>query len=135
MSYVSNGWLGEMQNVSAEIDETFGEGVRIITTERRPNFEPKPSPENAVDVLAVFSWRSKLIFKPNSGTAMQTQEGLIETRVPIFSFSRDSLPWAPRQGDVIERLCSGEQFEVKNVEPDGISRITCPCVELGRQSP
>jgi len=134
MSYVSESWHAGMQNVSAEIDESFGEPVKIIPCDKRPNFQPQPQPEHAVDAVAVFGWRSKMIFKPNSGTAMQTQEPFIETRVPVFGFSRNALPWALRQGDIIERLCSGEQFEVKTVEPDGVSRIVYPCLQLGRQS-
>jgi hypothetical protein len=134
MSFVSENWHAGMLGVSASIDESFGELVRIIPTSKRPNMQAKPQPEHAVEVLAVFSWRAKMVFKQNSGTAMQTQEGLIETRVPIFDFSRDALPWGLQQLDIIERVCSGEKFEIKNVQPDGVSRIVVDVVQLGRQS-
>ena len=65
---------------------------------------------------------------------LTAKAGLVETRKPIFSFSRDALPWAIERGDVIERTCSGEKFEVTNIAPDGVSRITVEVVQLGRSS-
>ena len=61
--WTSNGWLADMNDsVSPMIDETFGEAVRIIPTVKRPNMQPTPHPEHAVEVLAGFlgarPWRS-----------------------------------------------------------------------------
>ncbi len=133
MTYVSNGWRSDMQGVSATIDETFGEAVRLIPTEKRPNMQARPQPENAVELLGVFSWRSAMAFRAEGGLA-GAKSGLIETREPYVTFSRDALPWAPQQLDQVQRGCDGALFEIKGVEPDGVSRITCRLVELGRSS-
>lgn len=130
--WTSNGYHADMQGVSGEIDANFGEPVRLTPVTKKPNFDPRPDESNAVDLVAVFSWRSSVAFRNEPG--LIAKAGLIETRSPIFTFSRDALPWAIQQGDIITRCCSGEQFQVKSVEPDGVSRITCPSVQLGRAS-
>ncbi len=134
MSYVSNGWLADMQGVAAENAATFGEPLLLIPADRRPNFQATPDPSRAFTVQGVFSWRSKMLFKQNSGNALQTQEPFIESREPIASFPRDALPWSIRLGDQVQRLCSGDLFEVKGVEPDGVSMTTLRLLQLGRQS-
>ena len=131
--YTNGNWHSEMQGVSAAIDDTFGEQVTVTPCCRRPNFQPAPQPEHAIALLAVFSWRAKMIFKLNSGTNAG-QEGLAESREPIFSFSRAALPWAFALGDQITRDCDGAMFEIKTVAPDGVSRIVAACVQLGLQT-
>ena len=59
---------------------------------------------------------------------------LVSTSEPIFQFGYGVLQWPLRQSYRITRLCSGETFEVKDVKPDGVSRICAHVVELGRQS-
>ncbi len=63
-----------------------------------------------------------------------TVSPLIETSEPIFQFGYGVLPFPLRQSYRITRLCSGETFEITNVKPDGVSRIVCTVVQLGRQS-
>ena len=133
MSYVSNGWLSDMQGVAAENAATFGEPLLLIPCDRRPNFQAKPDPSRGVIVQGVFSWRSKMVFKLNAGTS-PGQDGLAESREPIASFPRDALPWSIRLGDQLERLCDGTLFEVKGVEPDGVSMTKLALLQLGRQS-
>ena len=134
MSYTNSSWLSEMQGASAVIDQTFGELVTVTPADRRPNYQAEPQPEHAVELQAVFSWRSKTIFKPNKGTSLGNGDAFIESREPIFGFSRDALPWALRAGDIIARHCDGTEFEITTVAPDGVSRVTVNCVQLGRQS-
>ncbi len=133
MSYVSNGWLPDMQNVAAEIASTFGEALLLIPCDRRPNFQAKPDPSRGVQIQGVFTWRSKMVFKLNAGDSSR-QSGLADSREPVASFPRDALPWSINLGDQVERLCSGELFEVKSVEPDGVSMTTLRLLQLGRQS-
>jgi hypothetical protein len=131
--YVSNGWQADMQNVAEEIVSTFGEPLRITPCNRRPNYQPQPDPSHAVDVQGVFSWRAKVEYKQNAGTS-SGQDAWVETREPIASFPRAALPWAVNIGDQVERLCDGNMFQVKSVEPDGVSMIVLKLLQLGRPS-
>jgi hypothetical protein len=133
MSYVSNGWQADMQNVAGEIASTFGEPLLLIPCERRPNFQATPDPSRAVTVQGVFSYRSDGVFKLNAGTS-SGQDMLVESRKPIASIPRASLPWSINLGDQVQRLCDGMLFEVKGVEPDGVSMTTLRLLQLGRQS-
>ena len=126
-------WHSEMQGVAADIADTFGETLTITPCVLKPNFGTIAQPEHAVTVQGVFSYRSKIVFKQNSGGAMQTQEPYLVTREPIASFPRAALPWALSRGDRITRCCDGSEFEAKSVEPDGVSMIVAKLVQLGRQ--
>ncbi|MDR3572133.1 MAG: hypothetical protein P4L81_08205, partial [Candidatus Pacebacteria bacterium] len=128
-----NGWLPDMQNVAEEIASTFGEPLKLIPCDRRPNCQARADPSNAVEVQGVFSWRAKMVFKLNNGTS-SGQDGLAESREPIASFPRAALPWAVRLGDQVERLCGGNLFEVKSAEPDGVSMIVLKLLQLGRSN-
>ena len=121
-------WLREMQDVSATIDETFGEMVTLTPcAENRPNFPPVMFKGQDVTLLAVFSWRT--IEKFPSGKA----GGLIvEEREPMFAFSQDALPWAIQHHDRITRFCDGTMFDVVKTKPDGISRIVVHVNQLGK---
>ncbi|MCW2284910.1 hypothetical protein M2323_002736 [Rhodoblastus acidophilus] len=133
MSYVQTNWLAGMQDVSASIDQEFGEVVTIIPCKMRPNFRPQPLEDHAVTLMAVFSWRSLMVLKINSGTTTRA-DPMAESRKPVFSFSREALPWALNSGDLIRRECSGDVFEITGVEPDGVSRIVARTTQMGRQS-
>lgn len=134
MTYTSNGWRAEMQGVSAKIDETFGEAFRLIPTAKQPNMQATPQPEHAHELLGVFSWRSAMALRTEGNPISGGKPGLIETRDPWVSFSREALRWAPQHLDQVRRLADGALFEIKGVEPDGVSRITCRLVELGRSA-
>jgi hypothetical protein len=58
---------------------------------------------------------------------------LVETREPIFQFSYGVLPFELQQSYRITRCCNGAMYEVTNIKPDGVSRITVNVVQLGRQ--
>ncbi len=134
MTYTSNGWRSAMQGVSREIDQTFGEAVRLIPTAKAPNMQAQPQPEHAFELLGVFSWRSAMALRTDGNPVTGGKAGLVETRDPYVSFSRDALPWAPQHLDQVQRRCDGALFEIKGVEPDGVSRIVCRLVELGRSA-
>lgn len=132
----SNNWRVAMQDASAAIDETMGELVTVTPASvERPNFPSVPDPSQAVTVTAVFTSKAKTVLMGNeSRVAGHSVSPLIETSEPIFSFGYGILPFPMRLSYRITRLCSGEVFEVKAVEPDGVSRIVCKVVQLGRQS-
>ncbi len=134
MSFInSTNWRAGMQTVSATIDQTFGETILLIPCERRPNAQARPQREHAVELLGVFGWRSEMALR--TGNIAQNRGeggGLVETRKPVVSFSHAALPWALAHGDRVERCCDGELFEVTKIEPDGVSRVCCHLVQLGR---
>lgn len=129
-------WRAGMQEVSAAIDESFGELVTVTPADvQRPNFPSEADPSKAVTVTAVFSSKAKTILMGGEGKlGGHSLSPLVETSEPIFSFSYGVLPFPIRQSYRITRLCSGEVFEVTNVKPDGVARIVCKVVQLGRQS-
>lgn len=131
--FVNSDWRAGMENVAREIDNAFGECVRVIPTRTKPNMQAIPLYDEAFVVTATFTWRSKMVFKQNSGTMFQTQEPFLETRVPTFTFSRHNLPRGLTHLMQIERLCDGTIFEITSIEPDGVSRITAHVNQLGRQ--
>lgn len=131
----TDNWRAGMQDVSAAIDDTMGELVTVTpATVPAINFPSVPDPSKAVTVIAVFTSKSKLIPMGEGRAGGHTISPLIETSEPIFQFGYGVLPFRLRQSYRITRLCSGETFEVTNVKPDGVSRITASVVQLGRQS-
>lgn len=59
---------------------------------------------------------------------------LISASMPVFTFRYGELRVPLRQSYRITRQCSGETSEVTDVKPDGVSRIVCKVVQLGRQA-
>lgn len=132
----TNNWRAEMQKVSAAIDDTMGELVTVTPASApAPNFPSVPDPTGAVTVVAVFTSESKTVIMGNEGRfSGHSLSPLIETSDPVFTFGYGVAPFPLCQSYRITRVCSGETFEIKDVKPDGVSRIVCPVVQLGRQS-
>lgn len=132
----TNNWRAGMQDVSAAIDDAMGELVTVTPADvRKPNFPSVAEPDKAVTVTAVFTSRAKTVVMGSEGRiAGHSVSPLVTTSEPIFSFSYGSLPFTIKQAYRITRVCSGEMFEVTAAEPDGVSRIVCKVVQLGRQS-
>ena len=126
-------YFDEMADCAAEIADTFGECLRWTPVDRKPNFQPLPQPEHAIDYLGVFSYRSKTLIRQNAGDSISA-EPWVETRVPIASFPTASLRYVIQRGDHIERACDGSQFEVTAVKPDGVSMTVVDLVQLGRSN-
>ena len=131
--FVNQDWRCGMENVAAAIDDAFGECVIVTPTLFKPNHQPIADTATAFQTVATFTWRNVVKFKQNSGTAFQTQEPFVESREPVFSFSRHNLPMALKHLWQITRLCDGNVFEITKVEPDGVARIVVNAVQLGRQ--
>ena len=124
-------WHSGMQGVADTIINAFGQTVIVTPCVRKPNFDAVPIPERAVTLQAEFLWRSKIIFKQNSGTSFQTQEPMIETRVPVFRFAIHDLPFFLNAGDQIELCSNGDVFRVKYTETDGVALYEAHCDQLG----
>lgn len=131
----ADNWRAGMQDVSAAIDETMGELVTVTPVlPVKPNFPSEPEPDKAVTARAVFTSLHKTVILSNERRVGTTSVApLVSTREPIFSFGYGVLPFAVGQHYRITRVCSGETFEVTDVQPDGVSRIVCKVVQLGRQ--
>jgi hypothetical protein len=133
----TDNWRAGMQDVSAAVDDTMGEWVTVTPVETLTiNFPGQPDPSRAVTVTAVFTSRAKTVLMgDNSGRVASGHSisPLISTSEPVFTFGYGVLPFAIRQHFRITRECSGETFEVKDVQPDGVSRIVVKVVQLGRQ--
>lgn len=134
----ASNWRAGMQDVSAAIDDTFGEIVTVTPVQAgKPNFPGAPEPERAVTVTAVFTSPAKRVdmgkppdnWRRESGGAVH-----ISSSDPSFSFRSGTLPFAMSQGFRIQVCRTGELFEVKDVKPDSVARIVCTVVQLGRQS-
>lgn len=128
-------WRADMQDVSAAIDDSFGELVVVTpATAPKPNFPTVPEPSRAVTVTAVFQNKAKdVIMGENSGrmSGGHSISPIVSTSEPFFSFANDALPFSLRQGYRITRLCGGATYEAKDVQPDGVARIVVPVVQLG----
>jgi hypothetical protein len=126
-----------MQDVAAAIDETMGELVEVTPIDSaatKPNFSAVMRPDKAVRAIAVFTSTPTHVFgKPSGGKYAGSYEvaPLITTSKPVFSFAYGALPFPLRQHCRIERCCSGELFEITDIQPDGVSRIACTVVRLG----
>jgi hypothetical protein len=129
-----------MQDVSAAIDETMGEVVFITPVLRRPNFPATPDESQRSQVVAVFFWKAKSVFREEGGkkgyAGQSSFTPLLEvsSRDPVFTFTAKALPFPILQGYRIERRCDGSAFEVTSVKPDGVARVTVDVVQLGRPS-
>lgn len=132
----TNNWRAGMQDVSAAIDDAMGEQVTVTPAHSwKVNFPSVAELDKAVTVTAVFTSKAKTILMGNEGRiAGHSVSPLVTTSEPIFSFGYGVLPFTIRQSYRITRVCSGEMFEVTAAEPDGVSRIVCKVVQLGRQS-
>lgn len=124
MSFVTPDWHAAMQDVSAEIDQRFGERLRIVPAHTVPNQSPTYYPAEAIEILGVFRW-------PTKDVNLRMEEMKVVSRDPTATFSRTNLPWAIKRGDQITRCCDGSMFEVTAVRPDGVSRIECDLLQLG----
>ncbi|MEW6395289.1 MAG: hypothetical protein AB1582_12130 [Pseudomonadota bacterium] len=131
----TNNWRAAMQDVSAAIDETMGELVTVTPAiVQTVNFPSVPDSSKAVTVTAVFTSKAKTVLMGSEGRfSGHSLSPLVETSEPIFIFGYGVLPFAIRESYRITRVCSGETFEVTNAKPDGVSRIVCAVVQLGRQ--
>jgi hypothetical protein len=129
-------WRAGMQDASAAIDDTMGELVTVTPASvPQVNFPSVADSSKAVTVTAVFTSKAETVWMGNEGRISgHSVSPLIQTSKPIFSFAYDALPFPIRQSYRITRNCSGEVFEVTNIEPDGVARIVCKVVQLGRQS-
>ena len=135
--YLIPNWRAGMANVSASIDSVFGEPLTLIACLSRPNFPTEPDrATKPVTLSGEFLYRAKLALDSGHGRGGQHGSGgLIESQQPIATFSHASLPWLPQRGDRIQRQVDGTTFEVTAVKSDGVSRVTCDLVELGRSEP
>jgi hypothetical protein len=127
-----------MQDVSAAVDETMGELVTVTPASAFPNFPSVEEPSNAVTVTAVFTSKAETVAMGEGGrVGGLSVSPLISTSKPVFQFSYavlQSMPFKLKQYQRITRACSGEKFEVRDIKPDGVSRVTVNVVQLGRQS-
>ena len=131
MSYFIPNWRAGMQAVSAAIDQNFGERLTLIACLARPNFPTEPDASIKPVILSgVFSYRAKLAL--DTGQGRGRHGGLVQSQDPIATFSHAALPWLPQRGDRIRRENDGTVFEVTATKSDGVSRVTCDLVELGR---
>ncbi len=125
--FTNTDWRTAMQGASLEIDDRLGEDLIVTPCVKRPNFDPAPDEANAVQLRGVFSYRAETVFKAANLLP-------VESRKPIASFSHAALPWALQRSDQVQRCCDGAIFEVTDIKPDGVSRVTCDLVQLGRQA-
>jgi hypothetical protein len=130
----SDNWRAGMQDVSAAIDETQGELVTVTPASVRfPNFPSVPDPSKAVTVVATFTNKAKTVIMGNEGKmGGHSLSPLVETREPVFQFSYGVLPFELQQSYRITRCRNGATYEITNIKPDGVSRITVNVVQLGR---
>ena len=97
---------GVGQAFSALIDETLGETLTITL------MEDASKSFKSVEVWGAFAG----------------------DRVKTASILRASLPWTLKSGDRITRCCDSAVFEIKDVVPDGVSRIIAHLMPLSRRS-
>lgn len=124
-------WQDSAAEVSAAIDEAFGETVILRPQVTRPNYPQSPDPARPVaTMLATFVNQSMVANQ--QGKSGVRFEPLTQTRNPQFTFNRFVLGYSIQRGDMIERSCDGTLWEVTAVKPDGFSRIVIDVVQLGR---
>lgn len=127
----TDNWRAGMQKASQAINRHMGELVLVTpTTSPGPNFPRTPQHERAAQGNAVYLAPHKAV-----DLSRQTDAGpVVSTRAPRFEFElQHCLPFPLAQGYWIKRECNGELFEVTDVKNDSVSRVTCTCVQLGRQ--
>ena len=126
--------------VASAIDDEFGETVTIKPMVSKPNYGQVPDRARPpLTLTAVFTWKSAYATELHNEHArfpMTPPPGSVSvmSRKPVFSFSRVNLPYSLKHGDIIERCCSGELFELHSIKPDGVSRIECTAHQLGLAS-
>lgn len=128
-------WRGVMQDVSRAITTHLGGELVLVTPAlaTKPNFPAEMGHDKAAHAMAIF-------LAPSANVDMRTGRrmdagAVISTRSPRFELEyRHGLPFEPRQGFWITR-CNRERFEIVDVKPDGVARIICTVVQLGRAGP
>jgi hypothetical protein len=135
----SDNFRAGMQDVSAAIDETMGELVTVTPTiPAKPNYAAIAEHDKAVTVTAVFTSKAEtIVMGEGKQIGGHSVSPLVSTSKPVFQFSYavlHGMPFRLRQSHRITRVCSGETFEVTDIKPDGVSRVTVSVVQLGRQS-
>jgi hypothetical protein len=138
MQFADN-FRGYMVEVAEAIDQEMGEMVTVTPVFNKANFAPVAEPARSVNVVAVFAWISETGFsstdsKRTSGNREIDLAPLVQTRKPRFSFKANCLPWPILRSYLIQRRCDASIWQVTAVKPDGVSRIECAVLELGRQT-
>lgn len=94
----ANNWRAGMQEVSAAIDETMGELVKVMqTTSPAPNFPSVAVEANAVTVTAVFTSKTwPVLLGENFGrlSSGHSISPIVSTSELIFSFGHGVLPFS-----------------------------------------
>jgi hypothetical protein len=133
----SDSWRAGMQECSHAIDGAMGELVTVTPASvPAANFPSVADPSKAVTVTAVFKNKAKTVIMGSEGKmGGNSISPLVEiqTSEPIFEFGYGVLPFPLQQPYRITRCCNGVTYEVTNVKPDGVSRITVNVVQLGRR--
>lgn len=132
--FPTDNWRAGMQDVSAAIDETMGELVKVVPCYvPKVNFPSEAQYDKAVTVVAVFKSPHTYALGGEHQRSGLAVSPLVSTRKPVFEFGYGVLPFRLQQYFRIIRLCNREMFEVTDIRPDGVSRIECGVKQLGRQ--
>src|SRR5258708_24206890 len=136
MSDFADYYRSAMRECAAAIDDLMGEKVILTPTIRKPNYQPQPERDKAIEVVAAFTWVSKTIFG-GAGKGKIHRSGATdlmlpaESREPLFSFDANCLPFPISRWSWLQRFVDATLCEVKVVKPDGVSRIAVEVVQLG----
>jgi hypothetical protein len=128
-----------MDDCANAISDTMGETVTVFPYTAKPNFPSMPDPSLLpFSITAVFTHKAVMAFskkgEPASGNREFDLAPLISTRKPCFSVKACELPFPLRQHYRIERCWNKAVWEITDIKSDGISRIECDVVQLGRAS-
>ena len=56
----------------------------------------------------------------------------VASRNPVATFDKACLPWSLKQGDLIRRECTGEQFEVVHSMPYSVAQVRYKLHQMGK---
>jgi hypothetical protein len=110
--------------LSGSIDKAFGE--ELILAARRPvedvNLPRVADPDRAtLTVVGTFDDPTDAMTPDARGHASNHAQQRIATK-PMATISDDQLPWAPRHGDLLTRVLTGDTYPVSRAKPNGMGR-------------
>ena len=127
-----------MSDAADAINATMGEYVTVTPYSAKPNF-PSASDTTlpAFDIVMVFRNRASVAFDSKGSKRSSNKHDIelaqmIRTSVPTFSVKTCELPFPLRQHYRIQRCATGDLYEITDLKADGVSRIECDVVQLGR---
>lgn len=128
-----------LARLDAAVDQEYGDLWRFMPMRARPNAPPSPDPDRAglSNIIATFTEYAAHVEPRGEGmyAANRVSAG-ISTATPCLNLSARVLgPLKLRRGDQAQRQCTGDVYEISDIQPNDDQRLVVMMKHLRREGP